>query len=64
MDSDLVARSAVLAMLLEVSATPKSGNVDRDHSFPDISYEHFLASSVSVYSVYKKLQKKMVRLEN
>ncbi|AEA47206.1 triphosphoribosyl-dephospho-CoA synthase [Archaeoglobus veneficus] len=46
------ATAAVLAMLLEVSATPKSGNVDREHSFEDLRYEHFLASSASSYPVF------------
>lgn len=44
-----MARSAQLALLLEVSAYPKPGNVDRIHDFIDTSYEHFLASSVAVY---------------
>jgi triphosphoribosyl-dephospho-CoA synthase len=51
MDEDYVARSAQLAMLLEVSAYPKPGNVDRTHDFTDTRYEHFLASSVAVYPV-------------
>jgi len=36
--------SGVLSMLLEVSANPKSGNVDRGHDFPDMRYEDFLVS--------------------
>ena len=36
-------------MLLEVSASPKPGNVDREHNYPDTFFEHFIASSVSVY---------------
>ncbi len=50
---DDIATSASLALLLEVSATPKSGNVDRDHDFNDLKYEHFLASSVSAYRVFR-----------
>jgi triphosphoribosyl-dephospho-CoA synthase len=38
-------------MLLEVSASPKPGNVDREHNYPDTCFEHFVASSVSVYPV-------------
>ena len=53
MNEDDVARSAQLAMLLEVSAYPKPGNVDRTHDFVDTSYEHFLASSVAVYPVLR-----------
>ena len=36
-----------LACLLEVSATPKPGNVHRFRDFEDIRYEDFLASSIS-----------------
>ncbi|HUV03466.1 MAG TPA: triphosphoribosyl-dephospho-CoA synthase [Desulfobacteria bacterium] len=53
MNEDDVARSAQLALLLEVSAYPKPGNVDRTHDFVDTSYEHFLASSVAVYPVLR-----------
>ena len=49
--SSLIARCAQLAMLLEVSASPKPGNVDREHNYPDTCFEHFVASSVSVYPV-------------
>jgi triphosphoribosyl-dephospho-CoA synthase len=45
----LIARCAQLAMLLEVSASPKPGNIDREHNYPDTCFEHFIASSVSVY---------------
>lgn len=49
--SSHIARCAQLAMLLEVSASPKPGNVDREHDYPDTCFEHFIASSVSVYPV-------------
>lgn len=52
-----IARFAQLAMLLEVSASPKPGNVDRDHDYPDTCYEHFLASAVGVYPVLEKAAK-------
>jgi len=45
----LIARCAQLAMLLEVSASPKPGNIDREHNYPDTCFEHFIASSVGVY---------------
>jgi len=51
--SSLIARCAQLAMLLEVSASPKPGNVDREHNYPDTCFEHFVASSVSVYPVFE-----------
>ncbi len=49
-----VARCAQLAMLLEVSAHPKPGNIDRDHDYEDTTFEHFLASSVAVYPILEE----------
>ena len=40
------AERAQLAMVLEVSAFPKPGNVDRCHDYPDTRLEHFLASVI------------------
>jgi len=40
------AERAQLAMMLEVCAYPKPGNVDRCHDFPDTRLEHFLASTI------------------
>ena len=40
------AEKAQLALLLEVAGTPKPGNVDRERDFPDLRFEHFLASTV------------------
>ncbi|SFR61391.1 triphosphoribosyl-dephospho-CoA synthase [Halogeometricum limi] len=40
------AENAELALLLEVSATPKPGNVDRGHDLSDLRFEHFLAGAV------------------
>jgi triphosphoribosyl-dephospho-CoA synthase len=37
---------AQLAMMLEVTAFPKPGNVDRCHDYPDTRLEHFLASTI------------------
>ena len=54
MESSHIARCAQLAMLLEVSATPKPGNIDRDHDYTDTRFEHFLASAVGVYPVMEK----------
>jgi len=66
-------RAAILSMLLEVSANPKSGNVDRMHDFKDkdngngkgkdidkdseMRYEHFLLSAVSSYETFLKASK-------
>ena len=49
-----IARCAQLAMVLEVSATPKPGNIDRDHDYTDTRFEHFLASAVGVNPVMEK----------
>jgi triphosphoribosyl-dephospho-CoA synthase len=54
MNPSHIARCAQLAMLLEVSATPKPGNIDRDHNYTDTRFEHFLASAVGVYPVMEK----------
>ncbi|WP_440006009.1 triphosphoribosyl-dephospho-CoA synthase [Halomicrococcus sp. SG-WS-1] len=40
------AENAQLALLLEVSGTPKPGNVDRERDLPDLRFEHFLAGAV------------------
>ena len=53
-NTHLIAQYAQFAMILEVCATPKPGNVDRDHNYPDTHFEHFIASAVSVYPVLKK----------
>ncbi len=53
-DPDRTAQCAVLAMLFELSSSPKPGNVDRCHDFSDIGFHHFLASAVSSYPVFRK----------
>lgn len=40
------AANAQLALLLEVSGTPKPGNVDREREYPDLRFEQFLAGAV------------------
>lgn len=60
--SGLIARCAQLAMLLEVSASPKPGNVDREHNYPDTCFEHFVASSVAVYPVLELAAKSTERI--
>ncbi|HTY92025.1 MAG TPA: triphosphoribosyl-dephospho-CoA synthase [Methanocella sp.] len=44
----------MLSMILEVSGTPKPGNIDRDHDYVGTKYEDFLASAVGVYPVMEK----------
>ena len=53
-EPERIAQAAQLAMLFEVSASPKPGNVDRCHDYPDTGYEDFLASTVAVYPVLQK----------
>ncbi len=40
------AENAQLALLIEVSGTPKPGNVDRDRDLEGLRYDHFLAGAV------------------
>lgn len=40
------AENAQLALLLEVAGTPKPGNVDREHEYSDLRFEHFLAGTI------------------
>ena len=54
MNPTYIARCAQLAMLLEVSATPKPGNVDKDHDFDDTKYEHFLASAIGAGPIFER----------
>lgn len=49
-----IARCAVLAMALEVSGTPKPGNIDREHDYADTKYEDFLAAAIGVYPILEK----------
>lgn len=41
-----LAQNAELALLLEVTSTPKPGNVDRHHDYDDLRFEHFVAGAV------------------
>jgi triphosphoribosyl-dephospho-CoA synthase len=49
--SSYIARCAQLAMCLEVSSSPKPGNIDRYDDYEDTRYEHFLASAISMQPV-------------
>ena len=44
------AENAQLALLLEVSGTPKPGNVDRHREYDDLRFEQFLAGAVGALS--------------
>ncbi len=54
MSPDRVAQCAQLAMLFELSSSPKPGNVDRCHDFLDIGFHHFLVSAVSLFPVFRR----------
>jgi triphosphoribosyl-dephospho-CoA synthase len=45
---------AQMAMMLEVTAYPKPGNIDRCHDYPDTRLEHFLASTILVRPVFER----------
>jgi len=57
MDEFYYSSCAQLSMLLEVSANPKPGNIDREHDFKDTRYEQFLASAASSYPVFLEAYK-------
>ena len=52
--SSYIARCAQLAMCLEVSSSPKPGNIDRYDDYDDTRYEHFLASAISIHPVIEE----------
>lgn len=56
--SENVSRCLQLALLLEVSAYPKPGNVHRTTDFKETRYEHFLASAVAVASPFRHAAEK------
>ncbi len=49
---------AQMAMMLEVCAYPKPGNVDRCHDYPDTRLEHFLASAILVRPVFERAERR------
>jgi triphosphoribosyl-dephospho-CoA synthase len=49
-----IAQCAQLAMLIELSSTPKPGNVDRCHDYGDLGFHHFLVSAVSAYPFFER----------
>ncbi|PSP90430.1 triphosphoribosyl-dephospho-CoA synthase [Halobacteriales archaeon QS_4_69_34] len=48
-----VAENAQLALLLEVTGTPKPGNVDREHDYPDLRFEHFVTGAVGALEGFR-----------
>ena len=49
------AELASFAMLLEVCAKLKPGNIDREHDYPDTRLEHFLSSAVRARPIYEQI---------
>jgi triphosphoribosyl-dephospho-CoA synthase len=47
---------AQLAMMLEVTAFPKPGNVDRCHDYDTTTLEHFLASTILVRPAFERAE--------
>ncbi|OPX65394.1 MULTISPECIES: triphosphoribosyl-dephospho-CoA synthase [unclassified Methanoregula] len=47
---------AQLAMMLEVTAYPKPGNVDRCHDYPETRLEHFLASTIFARAAFEEAE--------
>ncbi|WP_319578160.1 triphosphoribosyl-dephospho-CoA synthase [uncultured Methanospirillum sp.] len=50
---------AQMAMMLEVCAMTKPGNVDRGHDYPDTWLEHFLASSLFCRPAFEKAEQEV-----
>lgn len=55
---DEIALSAQLASCLEVSATPKPGNIHRLRDFPETTYEQFLAGSISIGNEVRRVARR------
>jgi triphosphoribosyl-dephospho-CoA synthase len=60
--ADYISRCLELAILYEVSAYPKPGNVHRTADFPETRYEHFLASAVAIAPSFRKAAKQGIRV--
>lgn len=56
------AERAQLAMMLEVCAFPKPGNVDRCHDYPETRLEHFLASTIFARHALEEAEKSEGRI--
>jgi triphosphoribosyl-dephospho-CoA synthase len=54
LDPDLVASTAQIASVLEVSGHPKPGNVHRTQDFADMVFEDFLISGIVIGKTMKK----------
>jgi triphosphoribosyl-dephospho-CoA synthase len=59
---EYVSQCLQLAILLEVSAYPKPGNVHRTANFQETRYEHFLASAVAIAPYLRKAAERGARV--
>lgn len=57
-----VITAAISSILLEVSATPKPGNIHRYHDFPDTMFEHFMVTAASMHKSLLDLASKAYEL--
>ncbi|MFQ6129483.1 MAG: triphosphoribosyl-dephospho-CoA synthase [Candidatus Hadarchaeaceae archaeon] len=62
MDIEDIARAAQLASALEVSGYPKPGNVHRTADLEEMTFEHFIASSIAIGPVLLDVAKKGFRV--
>jgi triphosphoribosyl-dephospho-CoA synthase len=53
-EAERISLAAQLAIILEVSAYPKPGNVSRLHPFKDTSLDHFLAGGIVVGPILRR----------
>ncbi|MFX0208999.1 MAG: triphosphoribosyl-dephospho-CoA synthase, partial [Candidatus Hodarchaeota archaeon] len=52
--TNLVERLAIFAAVLEVSASPKPGNVHRFRDFEDTKFEHFLGAAIGAGPMWRR----------
>ncbi len=60
---DRIMMAAQTASLLEVSGTPKPGNVHRSRNFWDTRFEHFLAGAVAMGPALREIAKRAYQLQ-
>jgi triphosphoribosyl-dephospho-CoA synthase len=54
MSPDQVAQCAQAAMLIELSSSPKPGNIDRCHDFSDATFQQFVISAIASYPIFRE----------
>ncbi len=61
--SDFVEQLAILASVLEVSASPKPGNVHRFRDFEDTKFEHFLGAAIGAGAIWRTAARRGILAE-